>query len=97
MIVEAPCAFCGKDLALERVGFRDECPHCDEPLHCCLQCSNYAPGKSNDCAEPQAELVRDKDRNNLCEWYKFGPRGSARESGLSRDDAEAMLKDLFKK
>ncbi len=91
------CAFCGKPLELDRVGFRDECPHCEEALHACVQCGHYAPGKHNDCNETQADFIKDRDRNNLCDWFRFGPGGQIGQSGLDKSAADQMLKELFNK
>lgn len=97
--IEGICTFCEGEIRTDRIGFRELCPHCDEALHCCLQCRFYDTSRPDDCAEPQAELIRDKDRPNLCDWFEFtgGTPGEGRGSGVSRDQAEQMLKDLFNK
>lgn len=95
MAFEGTCHFCKTPLRLDFIGFRDECPKCAEPLHACLQCRHYAPGKPHDCNEPNVEPVRDKDKNNRCDWFKFGPSGAG--GGLSKTAADDMLKQLFKK
>ncbi len=56
--------------AKDRVGFRDECPQCDRPLHVCLNCGFYDPAYNNQCRETQAERVVDKDRFNFCEYFR---------------------------
>lgn len=89
------CAACGGAVTVDRVTFRQTCPHCNAPLHACIQCAHYAPGKPNDCNEPNSEPIRDKDAANRCDWYRFGGGGKAKT--LSKADAEALLKQLFKK
>jgi len=95
-MISGRCAFCGETIEVERIGFRALCPHCDEALHACLQCKHYAPGRANDCMEPQADLVRDKDRSNLCEWFRFaGGDGGGGSDKLGTDDADQLLKKLL--
>ena len=96
MTVRGKCAFCGDEVVSEKIGFRDLCNRCDEGLHTCTQCQNYAPGKSNDCLEPQAELVRDKERNNLCDWFVFAGGDGGGDGSLSKNDADELLKKLLK-
>lgn len=63
-----------------RVGRRDTCPKCDSDLHACRNCQFYDPSKNNQCAEPQAQLVRDKEAANLCEFFTPNPTLFARTS-----------------
>jgi hypothetical protein len=93
------CGQCGAAIALasgHRVGMRDTCPQCDADLHACRNCSFYDPGAHHECRENQAEWVRDKDRNNRCDY--FAPRGGAgrgaKEAGGG--DARAGFDALFK-
>jgi len=82
----------------ERIGRRDVCPKCDADLHCCRNCRHYSPSAHNQCAESQAEWVRDKDRANYCDYFE-PLRGRTAGSGLSHRtrDARARFDDLFKK
>lgn len=88
-----PCHFCGRRVEYDRIGFRDECPHCGRALHACVQCARYAPGRKYDCAEPQAEQVIDKEANNRCEWFAFGD--AVADRGLDRSAADEMLRKLL--
>ncbi len=64
------CAACRADLGkTERVGRRDTCPHCHVDLHACRQCGFYDPRVYNECREPQAERVLDKERSNFCDYF----------------------------
>lgn len=98
MAVRGDCRRCGGAIDQERIAFRDECPHCRAPLHSCVQCAQYAPGRQYDCAEPNVEPVRDKELGNRCDWFRFAGAGAAADgAGLDREAAERMLKDLFRK
>jgi len=94
MTAVGSCYFCGKELRLDRVGFRALCPECDEPLHACVQCEFYALGQPHDCREPNIEPVRDKETNNVCDWFRFGADSKGGDT-LSKEDAASLLKDLF--
>jgi hypothetical protein len=65
-------------------------------MHACVMCVHYAPGRHYDCAEPEVELVTNKVANNRCDWFRFRT-GSGGPPSLSREGAEALLKDLFRK
>ena len=91
------CFHCNKTLNIEQpVGFREECPYCNSPLHVCMNCSFYASGAYNDCKESSAERVLTKDRENRCEYFRFrnGPL-SGSSSGKSK--AYSLADRLFKK
>jgi hypothetical protein len=95
------CWKCGKKIELaptSRVGTRDACPQCDADLHCCRNCQFYDPGKNNQCAEPQAEWVRDKEAANYCDYFQPHPAPVARsERPPSRaDNARKKFDSLFK-
>jgi len=93
------CHRCGRELQLPaKVPRTDGCPYCHSDLKCCLNCALHDPGANNQCREPQAEWVTDKDKANFCEFFEFreaaaGP-GSARPG---RESARAALDALFKK
>lgn len=101
------CAACGHTIVpREYVGRRDTCPECGAELRSCRQCSFRDPAAYNECSEPQAERVLDKDRANFCEYYAFrsgvqkvGGDRSHRPSAGTRaaSDARADLEALFRK
>jgi hypothetical protein len=73
---------------------RDECFKCGADLHVCKNCAFYRPGRSNECDEPQAERVVEKDRSNYCDFFRFKEE---RESSSQKDDAKKAWDELFKK
>lgn len=90
------CHKCRKEIADDFfVGRQSQCPSCGADLHCCLNCFFYEPGAYNDCREPQAERVLDKDRSNFCDFFSF--KGGAKSSGPAASDAKDKLENLFKK
>lgn len=92
------CFSCGRETVLaagERVGFRDACD-CGADLHVCRNCVHHDPAAYNECREPQAERVRDRDRANRCEWFQPGG-GAGAVAADPRQDARSALDRLFKK
>jgi hypothetical protein len=93
------CFACNEEIAVrapERVGFRDTCPRCGADLHVCRNCAHHDPAAHNQCREPNAEWVADRERANRCEWFAPGERAggaAARPAGSAR----AALDALFKK
>lgn len=89
------CFACGAELQLaSQVGRRDECGSCGADVHVCRNCVHYDPKVYNECLEPQAEVVHEKDRANFCDYFLFNHKGlgasSAKENLLSA--AEALFK-----
>jgi len=90
------CFHCGKELTLEhKVTRREACPFCGWDLHVCRNCRFYEAGAYNQCREPQAERVLDKERSNFCDYFTFRESPAAGPSAGS--NAREKLKDLFKK
>lgn len=90
------CSFCGAEIpAKERVDFRAECPACGRDAHICLNCALYEPGAYNECREPQADWVPDREKANRCEYFR--PSTTRSSSSQRASDARSKLNDLFKK
>ncbi len=85
------CHLCKNELpATAQVRRTDGCPTCHADLKCCLNCRLHDPGASNQCREPQAEWVTEKDKANFCEFFELGDR-SARRTGSSRAAFDALF------
>lgn len=89
------CFKCGAEITAEFISRRDECPRCCTDLHVCCNCEFYEKGRANDCREPQAEPVTEKDRSNYCDFFRFRKPGGEHKSG--RAEADKLWKELFKK
>lgn len=79
---------------LGTVGFREECFKCKTDLHVCKNCAHYDPTAYNECRETSADVVREKDRANFCDY--FTP-GSGPGAGQQKDDLLSAAEALFKK
>ncbi len=93
------CFACDTGIVLgsgERIGFRDECDRCGADLHVCRNCAHFDPGAYNQCREPQAERVADRERANRCEWFRPAA-GEATDRESPERDARAALEQLFRR
>ena len=95
------CFRCGHALRLmprEKIQRNDTCAGCGTHLHSCVHCRFFDPGRHNECSEPQAEWVTDKESANFCGYFE--PRLSVNLSmrgGSNRSvDARAAFDNLFK-
>ena len=108
--VRVVCAGCGTAEVFDGVVSRSACcRQCGADLRCCNNCRFYDASAYNECAEPSAERVVEKDRANFCDYFSpplaaslSGARGAAgsRASGGTADPDRAApdsLEDLFRK
>ena len=92
------CHKCRKELSIgPRVGRKDECPHCHADLACCLNCKFYDRSASKQCREPMAELVREKDKANYCDFFQFKETATGAPVKDGETSSRKALDDLFKK
>ncbi|MFA6034870.1 MAG: hypothetical protein WC889_18365 [Myxococcota bacterium] len=92
----AECHFCGNAIdPLEKVSIRDTCVRCHRDLHTCRNCRFHDPSAHNQCREPQAEQVGDREKANFCTYFSPGSplKGLSREATAARK----KLEDLFRK
>lgn len=75
------------------VPFRAECERCSADLHVCLNCRFYDRYVENQCREDAADPVANKDRRNLCEYWK--PVGIGDGAADAAAAAKAKLAALF--
>jgi len=88
------CYKCQHPVTLEFVSRRDECQSCGSDLHICLNCIFFDETKANKCREPQAEYVKEKDRSNYCDYFRFK---DDQQKKSSKEDAEKLWGGLFRK
>ncbi len=92
------CHACKRTLEIGKdIGRRDECPFCSADLHCCLNCRFYDRTAPKQCKEPMAELVKEKEKSNFCDYFVFAESDASGNSGCMAEHARAALNDLFKK
>lgn len=94
--MERLCHDCGRAIGpIERVGRRDACLRCGADLHCCLNCSFFAPAAHNQCREPDAERQGDKTVGNFCDYFAYRIGGPVTRTRSA--DARGQLDALFGK
>ncbi len=95
-MAEVDCFKCQNKIpVLGKVGIREECFKCRSDVHVCLNCIHFDPKAYNQCREPQADVVLEKERSNFCDY--FSPSDAARGSGNSADTLLSAAEALFKK
>jgi hypothetical protein len=93
------CFSCNTEIELSaggRVGFRDECENCASDLHVCKNCAFYDPSAYNECREPNAERLLDRDRANRCDYFSTNEERGA-DGSQALQGAKNDLDSLFKK
>lgn len=89
------CFNCGKDTGVEgRPGRGEACLKCGADVKVCLNCKFYDQHIYNECREPSADRVLEKNRSNYCDYFDWRTGG---EFGGLPEDPLKSLKDLFKK
>src|SRR6185312_11198258 len=89
------CWHCGAELSLLDYGRADSCSKCGRDTRVCKGCFFYDKMSNNECREPQADRVVDKEKSNFCDYFKPGnPKG---QSAPAKDALNAAAEALFKK
>lgn len=93
--VSVGCHGCGQVSEFESaVGRSEECAGCGADLRVCLNCVFYDVSAYNDCSEPSAERVLDKDKANFCDFFR--PAGGSAPTASSRGSGESAQSELEK-
>ena len=89
------CFHCRTDIEIEgKVNRGDICPKCSSAVKCCMNCRFHDRNAHNQCLEPTAEWVSEKERSNFCEYFEAStqkPMDSATKNAKKKWDS------LFKK
>lgn len=96
--IEIFCHACRRPLELDprvKIFRREECPQCHANIHCCKMCKFYDPLAYNECCEPMASRVLDKEKANFCEYFSL-PFKTTKNEEKKRDDLFSDAKALFK-
>jgi hypothetical protein len=72
----------------------EECSHCRAQLHVCRMCVYFDTAAPQQCREPVAENVSDKQRANFCGYFQINPQAYASPSDQSAD-SHRQLDALF--
>ncbi|MCB0413443.1 MAG: hypothetical protein KDD50_03860 [Bdellovibrionales bacterium] len=89
------CFHCLKLIDVPKdIGRREECPECGADLHVCRNCRFYDEKAYNECVETSADVVREKDRANFCDFFELNTEAKAADE---KDKLKAAAEALFKK
>ena len=72
----------------------EECPHCRAQLHVCRMCVFFDTASAQQCREPVADLVSDKQRANFCGYFQMNPHAftaPADQAVASRRELDALF------
>lgn len=71
------CYKCSVELELstnESIGRAEECPKCFSSIRSCKMCHFYDTTAYNECREPTADRIVEKEKSNFCDHYRLGSR-----------------------
>jgi hypothetical protein len=87
------CYRCRGELGFEgRVPREATCPSCHSDVHVCANCRFHDRSAHNQCREPAAEFVRDKERTNFCEFFELtGARAGRKGPGSAKDAFDSLF------
>ena len=83
----------GEELSLP-IGRNDSCPACRAELCVCRQCHFYDTAVANQCREPIAEHVSNKERANFCGYFQLNHHAYSSTS-KEQTAAQSQLEALF--
>jgi hypothetical protein len=89
------CWHCGQGLTEVDLGREAACSNCGKQVHVCRNCRFYRPGRPNDCMEPIAEAVANKERANFCDYFE-PHAGAYRGPGAAQQALRQAAENLFK-
>tara|TARA_Y100000768_G_C23908713_1_gene648852 strand:+ start:936 stop:1172 length:237 start_codon:yes stop_codon:yes gene_type:complete len=72
----------------------EECEKCYTDLRCCKMCSFYDKSAYNECREPTADRIVEKEKANFCDFFKLGAKNGQENPKV---DLLAQANALFKK
>jgi len=93
--IAGKCWFCGRDLTKADFGREAQCLSCGKPTRVCRNCRHFAPGRPNNCLEPIAEHILNKEHANFCEFFDSTDQPIA-NTQTDPSDLTKLAEDLFK-
>lgn len=89
------CWKCGQPLGKVDYGRETLCIGCGKPTRACRNCRLYTRSRPNDCAEPRAEDVRDKEKANFCDFFDPNPEPASDKPDTAQTDLLNAAENLF--
>ncbi|MDF1527646.1 MAG: hypothetical protein P1R74_00840 [Sedimenticola sp.] len=89
------CWHCGTELLAADFGRETSCLSCGKPSRVCKNCRWYDIARTNQCQEPMAERIQEKERANYCEFFE--PTMDLQSEGTTASQSlRQSAEDLFK-
>lgn len=100
-MTDSVCFNCQKTLVLPddlKISRQDTCEYCGAHLRSCKMCHFYDLSAYNDCREPNAERVVEKEKANFCSYFQVsdGSSGPNKET-YDKQKLFNAAEELFKK
>ena len=95
--MEIKCYKCQAALDIDTrqsIARSEECPKCFANIRCCKMCKHYDTTAYNECREPTADRIVEKEKANFCDHYEVGAGDTYKDK---KDDLKSMAEALFKK
>lgn len=91
------CWKCGADVSHLSfpLGRLDKCEACKADLHVCKLCKYYDKSRANQCQEPVADPVNDKQRSNFCGYFEIRTNAYQQADSSEVTAAQQELAALF--
>ena len=89
------CWKCGAELQAADYGRETFCLRCGKPTRVCRNCRWFDTGRANQCQEPMAEAVMDKQRANFCDYFEATMLAANAQADAS-ESLRRAADDLFK-
>jgi len=91
------CWSCGLLLVSNEFGRGDSCRQCGRDTKTCKGCLFFDKNYNNECREPQADRVVEKERSNFCDYFKPKFKNEEALAPSPQDALKAAAEALFKK
>lgn len=92
------CFSCGSDVGfIDKLQRRDECLKCRADARVCKNCDFYDPKVYNECRETSADPVQEKERSNLCDFFRPKTGGGLHSQKTRADELREQAEALFRK
>lgn len=91
------CYKCQSDTGLSAgtsISRSEDCNSCSADLRCCRMCEFYDTKSYNECREPSADRILEKEKANFCDYFKLG---NSEDAASNKNDIMAQANALFKK
>ncbi|MEW8690149.1 MAG: hypothetical protein AB2535_03580 [Candidatus Thiodiazotropha endolucinida] len=94
--INGKCWQCGSELEAVDYGRETTCRSCGKPTRVCRNCRWYAQNRPNQCEEPMADRVMDKEKANFCGYFEPTAEIKGNDTQSSQDALRQAAENLFK-